>query len=222
MQPLQNVRSSRAGVGGLVAALVALALILSMPGPARAATTYTPTGGSVSFASSLLSFTLRESAQTFSCSSFPLAGSVSSSGTSRAYGADGVSLSLMGTGACHQALCGQALATAQGSGWRLTITGDPIISSSPTWQEWPARIKGVSLTMSCASCTFRLMGVIDGVFEEWSTRFVPKPGASGLVVDGLSPPSGSMCTTLDIQPGDTVEVGGSWSSPSGPVGVSNP
>lgn len=219
---MQSVRSSKAGVSGLVAFLVAAALVLSAPGPARAATTYTPTGTTVSFASSLLSFKLLESSQTFSCSSFPLAGPVGSSGVSRSYGADAVSLDLMGSGTCSQTLCGPTLATVPGPRWRLAITGDPISSSSPTWQVWPARIKGVSLTMSCGSCTFRLTGVIDGTFNEGSTRFVPKVGASGLVVDGLVPPSGSMCTTLDILVGDTVEVGGSWSSPTGPVGIANP
>ncbi|MEV5003540.1 hypothetical protein [Nocardioides sp. LML1-1-1.1] len=216
MQPLRNVRTSRAGVSGLVVALLTIALILSMPGPARAATTYTPTGGAVSFVSSGLSFTDIEAAQTVSCGSLNLYGTVSSSGTSRAYGADMVALSQMGSGICNQSLCGPVTTTPVGT-WTLAITGD-----WTSWSVWPARLKNVRLSLSCAGCTFRLTGVINGTFHTSTQRFAPVWGASGLVVDAAVPPSGAMCVTLDILAGDTIEVGGSWTSMSSSVAISNP
>lgn len=215
MQPMHNVRSSRAGLSTLVAILLAAALVLSMPGPARAATTYTPTGGGMFLTSGSLSFTDIEAAQTFSCGSFNLYGTVSSSGTSRTYGADMVTLSQMGSGICNQSLCGPVTGTALGA-WTLAITGD---RASTTW---PARLKNVKLSLSCAGCTFRLTGVVNGTFNTSTQRFAPVWGASGLVVDSTVPPSGAMCVTLDILAGDTIEVGGSWTSSTTPVAISNP
>lgn len=215
MQPLQNVRSSRAGVSGLVVALVAAALVLSMPGPARAATTYTPTGGVLSFVGSGLSFTDIEAAQTVSCASLSLFGSVSSSGASRAYGADAGTASPSGSGICSQSLCGTVTTTPLGT-WTLAVTGDRTATT------WPARLKNVKLGVSCAGCTFRLTGVVNGRFDTMTQRLVPVWGPSGLVVDAIVPPSGAMCVTLDIQPGDTIAVGGSWTSSTTPLALANP
>lgn len=208
--------------GGLVASAAAGAAVLSMTSTsAYAATTYTPTGGpNANFVGTSVSFTDIEAAQTLTCSTFNLSGSIISSGSSRAYGADGGTLGTLSSSGCTNPLAGATTVTPVGT-WTVAITADA------TGTSWPAQLKNVKATVSAANCTFGVTGVVNGKFDDSNQRFTPNAGASGLTIDsGAGAPTGSMCVTLDLQPGDTIAVGGYWTNtpPSGSTAldISNP
>ncbi|AIY16414.1 hypothetical protein GUY44_20710 [Pimelobacter simplex] len=222
---------------GLVATAAASVTILSMTATgAQAATTYTPTGGpNANFVGSGVSFRDIEADQKLTCPTFNLTGSIISSGTSRAYGADAGSLTGLnagGTGACNNPIAGATtvapLTISGTTGWSVAITADA------TGTSWPARLKNVRAKVSAAGCEFTVTGVVNGRFDTSNQKFTPATGASGLTVDdGLPAGSGEiapgtqpMCVTLDIQPGDTIEVAGSWTNtpPSGStaIAIANP
>ncbi|XBB66179.1 hypothetical protein ABFU82_18985 [Nocardioides sp. WV_118_6] len=206
-----------------LAAVIVATTALLIPGvpPSHAATTYTPTGGPiVRFVGTSVSFTDIEVSQTFGCTTSKMAGSVSSSGTSRAYHADGATLGTLEFLGCTNAQAG-ATAIAPSGTWTLAIIGDPV------GQTWPARLKNVSFGMLMTNCGFMVQGSIGGRFNQYTQQFIPNTGPSGLtVLGGSHPPLGSMCATLDIQPGDSIAVGGYWtnSPPSGSTAllISNP
>ncbi|MEV5001483.1 hypothetical protein [Nocardioides sp. LML1-1-1.1] len=203
--------------GGLVATGAASAAILAMTATgAQAATTYTPTGGSANFVGSSVSFTDIEAGQTLTCSTFNLSGSVTSSGTSRAYGADAGSLGTLTSSGCTNPIAGATTVTPSGT-WTVAITGDK------TGTVWPARLKNVVANVSAVNCTFTASGVVNGKFDTATQKFTPNSGASGLTINsGAGAPSGSMCVTLDLQPGDNVAVGGSWTNTGTAVAITNP
>lgn len=208
--------------GGLVATAAAGAAVLSMTSTsAFAATTYTPTGGpSANFVGSSVSFTDIEAGQTLTCSTFNLSGSIISSGSSRAYGADGGTLGSLSSSGCTNPTAGATTVTPTGT-WTVAVTGDATGSS------WPARLKNVKATVTAVNCTFTVSGVVNGRFNDATQVFTPNTGASGLVVDGgAGAPTGPMCVTLDILTGDTIAVGGTWTNtpPAGSTAldISNP
>lgn len=207
-------------VTALLAVLSGIALVLASTVPARAATTYTPTGGPVvSFLGSNISFTNIWAGQTFTCTTVSASGSVVIPGTSRAYGTTAISLGTNATSGCSHPMCGTTTVTPSGT-WSFAITGDK------TGSVWPARISNVSIQMTCGTCTFTVVGRVTGKFDTATQRFTPASGASGLTVSGNPPPSGAMCVTLDILAGDEFAVGGSFTlvTPSGSSGltISNP
>lgn len=202
--------------GGLVATAAAGAAVLSMTSTnAYAATTYTPTGGpNANFVGTNVSFTDIEADQKLTCSTFNLSGSITNSGVSRAYGADGGTLGTLTSSGCTNLLAGATTVTPSGT-WTVAVTGDV------TGTSWPARLKNVKATISAANCTFGVTGVVNGRFDDSTQRFTPNTGASGLTIDGgAGAPTGSMCVTLDLQPGDTIAVGGYWTN-TPPAGSTN-
>lgn len=203
--------------GGLIATGAATAAILSMTATgAQAATTYTPTGGSANFVGSSVTFTDIEAAQTLTCTTFNLSGSVTSSGTSRAYGADAGTLGTLTSSGCSHPLAGPTTVTPSGT-WTVAITGDK------TGTVWPARLKNVTAQVHAANCDFTASGVVNGKFDTSTQKFTPNSGASGLTINGgAGAPTGSMCVTLDLQAGDNVAVGGSWTNTGTAVAITNP
>ncbi len=217
--PSSLTKAATTVVTALLAVLSGIALVLASTVPARAATTYTPTGPVVTFLGSNISFTNLWAGQTFSCTTVSASGSVVNSGTSRAYGATAINLGTNATSGCSHPMCGTTTVTPSGT-WTFAITGDK------TGTVWPARISNVSIQMTCGTCTFTVVGKIAGKFDTATQKFTPVSGASGLTVSGSPPPSGAMCVTLDILAGDEFAVGGSFTlvTPSGSSGltISNP
>lgn len=208
--------------GGLVATAAAGAALVSMTATAaQAATTYTPTGGpNANFVGTSVSFTDIEAAQTLTCTTFNLSGSIISSGSSRAYGADGGTLGTLSSSGCTNPIAGPTVVAPVGT-WTVAVTGDP------TGSVWPARLKNVKANVSAANCTFSVSGVVNGTFNDATQVFTPASGASGLTIDsGAGAPTGAICVTLDLQSGDTIAVGGSWTNtpPAGSTGldIANP
>lgn len=204
----------------VVATMLAVAaLLLGTTTPARAATTYTPSGGpSITFLGTGIKLTPIIPAQTISCTTFNLGGSVLSPGISRAYGVDAVVLSALSTGGCSNPVCGTAVVTPVGT-WSFAITGDATASG------WPARLKNVKIQLTCGTCEFTVTGSVNGKFVVSTQRFTPNTGFSGLTVSGSPPPSGTMCAILDVQAGDEVAVGGYWTASGplwAPLTISNP
>lgn len=219
--PSSLTKAATTVVTALLAVLCGIALVLASTVPARAATTYTPTGGpSVTFVGTSISFTDIPAAQTFACTTFNLHGSVTSPGVSRAYGASAITFSTITAGGCSNPLCGSVSPTPSGT-WGFAITGDPVSGV------WPARLTNVRLQLGCgSSCVFTLTGAVNGKFNASTNRFTPNSGASGLVIASSPAPTGALCVTLDLQAGDDVAVGGYWTV-TVPVGypafaVSNP
>lgn len=211
-----NKRTNRL-TGGLIATGAASAALLAITATgAQAATTYTPTGSSANFVGSSVSFKDIEANQTLTCSTFNLSGSVSSSGTSRLYGADAGSLGTLTSSGCTNPIAGATTVTPVGT-WTVAITGDK------TGTVWPARLKNVTANVSAVNCNFTTSGVVNGSFDTATQKFTPNAGASGLTINGgAGAPTGSMCVTLDLQPGDTVAVGGSWTNTGASLAISNP
>ncbi len=208
--------------GGLVATGAATAAIVAMTATgAQAATTFTPTGGpNANFVGSSVSFKDIEADQTLTCSTFNLSGTIVNSGTSRAYGANAGNLTSLTSSGCSNPTAGATTVTPSGT-WGVTVTGDAVSG------QWPARLTNVKATVSAVNCTFTVSGVVNGKFNPTTQVFTPNTGASGLTVDGgAGTPTGSMCVTLDILTGDTIQVGGSWKNtpPSGStnLAISNP
>lgn len=216
------MKKSNRFVSTMLATTAAASAVLAMTATsAQAATTYTPTGGpSANFVGSSVSFTDIEAAQTLTCSTFNLSGSIISSGSSRAYGADGGTLGTLSSSGCTNPLAGATTVAPVGT-WTVAVTGDA------TGTSWPARLKNVKATVTAANCTFGVTGVVNGKFDDSNQRFTPNTGASGLTIDGgAGAPTGSMCVTLDLQSGDTIAVGGYWTNtpPAGSTAldISNP
>ncbi|MBU2693682.1 hypothetical protein CCO04_01160 [Pimelobacter sp. 30-1] len=188
----------------LATAVAAAALLVAGTAPAQAYTTYTPRGGPVTFVGTSISFTDIDAAQTFTCPTFNMSGSVINSGTSRSYGADAVTLGTLTSGGCSNPLSGPSTLNPSGT-WTFAITGDA------TGGAWPARLKNVRLRMQAATCVFWITGVVNGQFNQSSGGFTPNTGPSGLkVAGGPDAPTGSMCLTLDIVADDNIGVGGYW------------
>ncbi|WP_377321670.1 hypothetical protein ACFJIY_20720 [Pimelobacter simplex] len=212
-------RIRRLLTGALATAAAASALAVVGPLPAAHAAGYTPAGGpGVNLVGSGVSFRLIEADQTFTCASAGHAGTVVDPGVPRAYGTSLAVLTATTYGGCANPWWGAVTLTPVGS-WSLAFTGPPAAGST----SWPARIGDVVIAFSYPSCTFRIEGAINGRFNTATQRFTPNTGASGLSIPASGPgvPTGALCATLDVQPGDTFAVGGTWADvpPSGSTGL---
>jgi len=204
---------SKRSASGMIAAAAVVMTTLAMAGPANAATTYTPSGGpSANFVGNNVSFTATAAGQTLTCSTFNLAGSIVNPGTSRAIGANGGTLTTLTSSGCTNPIAGSTTVTPSGT-WGVTITGDEVGTVSP------ARLTSVAATVSAAGCTFNVGGVVNGTFNDATQRFTPNSGASGLTI--TSTPVGFICPILGVAPGQTIEVGGTWTNtpPAGSAGL---
>lgn len=205
--------------GMFASAALAAAVIGGTAVAAQAATTYTPTGSTVNFVGSSVSFRDIEADQPLNCSTFTLAGSVVSSGVNRAYGANGGNLSTITSSGCTNPLAGATTVSPTGT-WGVTVTGDKVGTVVP------ARLTGVAANLSAANCKFSIGGVVNGKFDTSTQKFTPNTGASGLTITNIpAPSSGStqaMCTTLDLVVGDTISVGGSWTNSGAALAVTTP
>lgn len=218
--------------GGLVATAAAGAAIVSMTTTAaHAATTYTPSGGpSANFVGTNVSFTAQPSGQVLTCTTFNLSGSITTPGTSRAYGAQAGSLGTLSSSGCTNPIAGATTVTPIGT-WKVAITGDQTAPGV-----WPAKLYDVKAYVSAANCNFYAggasdtagtgtgTGVVNGSFNTATQRFTPSATSTGLVIS--TPPVGSICPILDIYEDDTVQVGGYWTNtpPSGStaLAIANP
>lgn len=205
-----------AGVAAMVALIGGTAVT------AQAATTYTPTGTTATFAKtaglSNISLTEIEANQTFPCATFTMAGSVDGSGTSRSYGTNGLSLPSTTTAGCTNWWSAFTV-TASGS-WGMTVVGDKVGTVAHS------RLTNVSLTGTMPQCTFSIGGVVNGTFDTSTQRFTPVSGASGLTLTSIPAPTSSrpqtLCTTLDFQVGDTIAIGGSWTNTGPALTIATP
>ncbi|WP_418060251.1 hypothetical protein [Pimelobacter simplex] len=205
--------------------------------------TYTPSGGpAVTLAGSYddprvpgtaigpgISLTLIEPSQPIYCSGFSLGGSVTSSGTSRSLGMPAAGLDTLGAPGCVNPLMGPMTFTSL-SPSNLVLTGSPVAG------KWPAQIVGVKWKVTAHLCELYLEGAIDGTFDPATQVFTPVgnpgPGASSMVPSGLriagtpAPPTGGMCRTVDLLPGDQVGIRGTFTNtpPAGStlLGLSTP
>lgn len=231
---------------GLMATAAASVTVLSMTATgAQAATTFTPSGGpNANFVGSYdrpgdnpdvgiragIRFTDIPADQSLDCDAFGVAGSVVSPGTSRAYGANAGSFSSLTATGCTNPLAGSTTVAPIGT-WGVTVTGDAVSG------QWPARLTNVKAKLSAVNCDFYVEGVVNGKFNNTTQVFTPagNPVAAnttsytpvGLVVASTpAPPTGSMCTTLDIQVGDDIGITGTFTNvpPSGSTNlvISNP
>ncbi|WP_418057924.1 hypothetical protein [Pimelobacter simplex] len=197
-------------IGTLLAGTVAaLTATLSLTAPAAHATGYTPTGGpGINLVGSGITFTDIEAAQTISCPTNNLSGTVINPGVTRTYGSPAASLTTMTSSGCMSGM-GPGTLTQVGT-WNLAFTG------GPTGAVWPARISNVTINFT-SGCSFPMGGYIDGTFNQSTQRFTPAAGASGLTITGtptsnLGVPNGGLCATFDFQLGDTIGVGGYWTN----------
>ncbi|UUW89436.1 hypothetical protein [Pimelobacter simplex] len=206
-------------MGVLATSAVALALAVA-PAPAAHATGYTPIGGpGINLIGSSIAFTAIEAYQKFTCSTANYGGTVVSPGAPRAYGSPAATLTTQTISGCSNPTMGAVTFTPIGS-WDLAFTGPPAAGGTVSW---PVRVSNVAIAFSYPSCTFRIEGAINGRFNTATQRFTPNTGASGLAIPASGPgvPTGVWCTVLDLQPGDTFEVAGSWTNgpPSGSTGL---
>jgi len=209
--------------GMFASAALATAVIGGTAVAAQAATTYTPTGSTVSFAKTSgltgVGFTDIEAGQTLTCSTFTLAGSIVNSGVNRAYGANGGNLSTITSSGCSNPLAGATTVTPTGT-WGVAVTGDKVGTVAP------ARLTSVGANLSAANCKFSIGGVVNGKFDTSNQRFTPNSGASGLTITSIPAPSAgnpqTMCVTLDIQVGDTISISGSWTNGGPALSVTTP
>ncbi|MFJ9313613.1 hypothetical protein ACIRN4_05415 [Pimelobacter simplex] len=205
----------------LVISVVAALLLAVSAASAHAATTYTPGPGSVRLIGAGITFTNIPMDQKISCTQFDLAGPVIAPGSSRGYGADLASLTTLTSSGCSNPLLGVVTATPLGP-WGLAISGDPVAGT------WPAKFTHVTIAMTWGGCAFRVEGAVSGRFSTVTQRFTPDAGASGLSISSTWPgaPTGALCVSLDILPGDEFAVGGYWTNVppagSGPLTISNP
>lgn len=197
---------------GLVAgAATTTALLAGTVSAAHAATTYTPTGSSVNFVGSGVSFTDPLAEQTLTCAKFDLAGSVTNSGTSRAYGVEGGSLTSLSSSGCTNPVAGPTTVTPTGA-WGVTVTGDP------TGTSFPAQLTNVAATVSAVGCTFNVGGTLNGTFDNGTQKFTP--GTSGLSI--VNAPAGATCLLLGVEQGDPITVSGSWTNAGAALTIANP
>ncbi|WGL53037.1 hypothetical protein P5P86_04240 [Nocardioides sp. BP30] len=179
---------------------------------AHAATTYTPTGSSVNFVGSSVSFTDPTAGQTLTCSTFNLSGSITSSGTSRAYGAAAGSLGTLTSSGCTNPIVGSTTVTPVGT-WTVAITGDA------TGTVWPAELDSVTANVVAAGCSFTAGGgAVKGTFDTSTQKFTPT--SSTLTITNT--PSGFLCPVVGVAKGHPITVGGSWTNSGTAVSIANP
>lgn len=211
-----NRASKVLGAGAAVAAVVGGTTM-----SAQAATSFTPTGSTVTFVGSGVQFKDIEVDQTLTCSQFDLTGSAVNSGVSRAYGENAGVLDALNSSGCSNNLAGPTQVTPSGD-WGVTVTGDA------TGTVWPARLTNVTANVVANNCKFTVSGNVDGTFDTATQTFTPKGVnvASGLTVSDIPDPDSTstqaLCVTLDILEGDAVGVGGSWTNSGPDLAVSNP
>ncbi|XBB67504.1 hypothetical protein ABFU82_25905 [Nocardioides sp. WV_118_6] len=228
---------------GLVATAAASVTVLSMTAAGASAgppwTTFTPGGGpDANFVGSYddprtpstaivpgIRFTDIDAGQSLDCSAFSVGGSLVSPGTSRAYGANAGNLGSLSATGCTNPLAGATTVDPIGT-WGVTITGDA------TAGEFPAKLTSVKAKLTAANCVFYVEGVVNGKFNPSNQVFTPagNPVAAnatsttpvGLKVASTpAPPTGPMCTTLDILAGDDISITGKFTNvpPTGSTAI---
>jgi len=208
---------------GLLAAAAASTAILATTVPAHAAgTTYTPTktpgavgagqNVAVGFVGTGVSFTDIEAGQTLTCSTFNLDGTVTDNGVSRAFGAEAGKLGTLTSSGCTNPIAGATDVIPSGT-WKVKVTG--ALSGSVS----NATLYDINANIKAAGCKFDVGGSVAGKFDNSTQKFTPNTGASGLTITttpmggpGYGTPNGGTCATLDVQLGDTISVGGYWTT----------
>lgn len=209
-------RSGRVATTAAATVVALVALLAATISPTWAWVTTAPAGGPVNFVGTNITFTDIQANQTFSCTTFSPSGTVSvPAGTNAAYGASVANLTTVTSSGCANPIGGGCPILAPTT-WGFVLTGPP------TGDVWPSRFTNVKLVVACGGCSFMMEGVINGRFDRGVTsptyqRFTPVTGPSGLVVSASPAPSGFVCTVLDIQAGDDIEVGGYWTNTGTPI-----
>lgn len=203
--------------GGLVATAAAAAAVLATTVPAHAVfTQYTPTkagGAAVTFTGNGVSFTDIDAGQTLTCSTFDLTGTVTNNGTARAFGAEAGQLGSLSSSGCTNLIAGATDVIPSGT-WKVKINA----AESGTLSS--ATLYDINANIKAAGCKFDVGGSVAGTFDDGvNQRFTPNSGASGLTITstpmggpGYGTPNGGTCATLDVQLGDTISVGGYWTT----------
>lgn len=188
---------------GLAAGALASATVAAMSAPAQAAAdTYTPTGPDpVVFVGNDVAFTADEAGQTLTCETFDLSGSISNSGTSRAFGESAGTLPDLTSDNCTNPIAGDTVVEPTGT-WDVAITGAEVGSVSP------AVLRDVTASVSAASCDFNVAGTVTGDFDDSTGVFAPT-GSTLVISDD---PQGFICTLLGIAKGQSISVTGSWTA----------
>ncbi|GEB11882.1 hypothetical protein GUY44_20700 [Pimelobacter simplex] len=211
--------------GALAATAAALLLVLSTTTDARAATTYTPSGGpGLSLSASYddprtpettlvpgAELTLIDAGQSIDCSGLSFSGWVTSPGSARAYGATMAALGTFSAPGCTNPTYGPTTLDLQ-TAPQLVITGGPADG------QWPARITNIRWKIAWPGCDFSIEGIVVGRLDAATQVFTPagNPGTgpsstpSGLVIASSPTPSGPACLTLDLQGGDHIGLRGTF------------
>lgn len=187
---------------GLAAGALAVGTVAAMSAPAQAAAAdYTPIGGAVSFIGNSVSFTAVEAEQTLTCEQFDLHGSVTDSGVSRPFGAQGGVLDDLVSSGCTNPIAGNTTVTPTNT-WGVKVDGPEVGSVSP------ATLTNVTAFVSAAGCSFNVAGEVSGDFDDAAQLFTPT-GSTLVIADN---PSGFLCFALGVAQGQSITVGGDWSS----------
>ena len=188
---------------GLAAGALAVGTVAAMSAPAQAAAgTYTPEGPNpVIFTGGNVSFTAVEAGQTLTCETFDLTGTITDPGVSRAFGAEGGSLTDLVSENCTNEIAGPTTVDPTGT-WGLTVTSDEVGSVSP------AALTDVTAYVEAAGCSFNVAGDVSGDFDDVAQQFTPT--ASTLII--ADDPSGFLCPALGVAQGQSIAVDGSWAS----------
>ncbi|TQL67615.1 hypothetical protein FB381_1496 [Nocardioides albertanoniae] len=188
---------------GLAAGALAVGTVAAMSAPAQAAADgYTPTGPDpVTFVGDTVAFTADDAGQTLTCDVFDLEGSITASGTSRAFGDSAGTLDDLTSSGCTNPIAGDTTVEPTGA-WDVAITGAEVGSVSP------AALSDVTASVSAASCDFNVAGGVTGEFDDSTGVFTPT--ASTLVIS--DDPVGFVCTLLGVAKGQHISVDGSWTA----------
>lgn len=193
----------------LVSTICAAVSVLAVTMTAAHATDYAVGGGpTVKLVGTGISFKVMPSAITTSCASHAINGTVVNPGVSRVWGSPAATLTSSTASSCVTNPGSLPTTVTHLGTWNLAFTG----ASNPAGTVWPAQLGNVRFSVAFAGCTYVLQGVIRGSFDETTQRFTPTTGSSGLTVATSPPPSGALCTTLDVLPGDDAEVAGYWTN----------
>jgi ABC-type transport system substrate-binding protein len=188
---------------GLAAGALAVGTVAAMSAPAQAAAAdYTPTGPDpVVFVGSNVSFTADEANQTLTCDVFDLEGSISDSGTSRAFGASAGTLDDLESSGCTNPIAGDTTVQPTGA-WCVRVDGAEVGSVSP------ATLTSVTAYVSAAGCSFNVAGEVGGTFNDSTQVFTPT-GSTLVIADN---PVGFICAILGVAQGQSISVAGTWTA----------
>jgi len=188
---------------GLAAGALAVGTVAAMSAPAQAAAAdYTPTGPNpVTFVGNNVAFTADDAGQTLTCEVFNLTGSITDSGTSRAFGTSAGTLDDLESSGCTNPIAGDTTVQPTGA-WDVAITGAEVGSVSP------AALRNVTAFVSAADCDFNVAGGVTGTFDDSTGVFTPT-GSSLVISDD---PVGFICSILGLAQGQSISVDGSWTA----------